>query len=72
MSWGFRDHNNCVVSSVPNSKELTAPIDSKQRPLYPYRAYRISPIHKHNTDGRERGACGSITQPRQTHWMARM
>jgi len=33
MSWGFRDQSNYVVSSVPNSMEITASNFSKQRPL---------------------------------------
>ena len=33
MSWGFRDKRNCVVSSVPNSMEITASNFSKQLPL---------------------------------------
>jgi len=33
MSWGFRDRSNCVVSSVPNSMEITASNFSKQLPL---------------------------------------
>ena len=33
MPWGFRDQRNCVVSSVPNSMEITASNFSKQRPL---------------------------------------
>jgi len=30
---GFRDQSNCVVSSVPNSMEITASNFSKQSPL---------------------------------------
>ena len=30
---GFIDQSNCVVSSVPNSMEITASNFSKQRPL---------------------------------------
>jgi len=33
MPWGFRDQSNFVVSSVPNSMEITASNFSKQRPL---------------------------------------
>jgi len=33
MPWGFRDQSNCVVSSVPNSMEITASNFSKLRPL---------------------------------------
>jgi len=33
MSWGLRDQSKCVVSSVPNSVEITASNFSKQLPL---------------------------------------
>ena len=33
MSLGFRDHSNCVVSSVPISTEITASNFSKLLPL---------------------------------------
>ena len=33
MSWCFREQSKCVVSSVPNSMEITASNFSKQRPL---------------------------------------
>ena len=33
MPWGFIDLSNFVVSSVPNSMEITASNFSKQRPL---------------------------------------
>jgi len=33
MSFGFRDQSNCVVSSVPNSMEITASNFSKLLPL---------------------------------------
>jgi len=33
MSWGLRDQSKCVVSSVPNSMEITASNFSKQLPL---------------------------------------
>jgi len=33
MPWGFRDQRNCVVSSVPNSMEITASNFPKLRPL---------------------------------------
>jgi len=33
MPWGFRDQSNCVVSSVPNSMEITASNLSKKRSL---------------------------------------
>jgi len=33
MSWGFRDQSNFVVSSAPNSMEISVSNYSKQRPL---------------------------------------
>jgi len=33
MSWVFRVQSNCIVSSVPNTMEITASNFSKQRPL---------------------------------------
>jgi len=56
-----------------NSMEITASnCDKTATSVDPYRAYRISPKHKLNTHGRERGACGSHTKLHQTQWLARL